>query len=242
MTPSGLRRAQRCGFDLLHRRSARRHFRCALVHRLLMHPRYWAIKGSMMSARIDLSLLRVPSSSAQHDSLKFEPHLQLRHFCSPYHQDSALLGLGCEVLGNHAEVWFACDSPLKGDGFELPVPREKGWSFDGLYRRRPSKVVAFPPKPPVSCPRNRWFESVSLQRRVCLSPGAAFEGREPRLSARLCAAGLATGSAETRRVFQDRANRRQYLCRAMFQYRSAADGGRREWHAGPNEIGAFRRA
>ena len=72
--------------------------------------------------------------------------------------------------------------------------------------------------------RNRWFESCSLQRRVRLSPGAAFEGREPRLSARLCAAGLATGSAETRRVFQDRANRRQYLCRAIFQYRSAADG------------------
>ena len=36
--------------------------------------------------------------------------------------------------------------------------------------------------------------------------------------------GLATGSAETRRVVQDRANRRQYLCRAIFQYRSAADG------------------
>ena len=26
------------------------------------------------------------------------------------------------------------------------------------------------------------------------------------------------------RVFQDSANRRQYLCRAIFQYRSAADG------------------
>ena len=75
-----------------------------------------------------------------------------------------------------------------------------------------------------SLKRNRWFESGSLQRRVRLSPGAAFEGREPRLSARLCAAGLATGSAETRRVLQDRAKRRQYLCRAIFQYRSAADG------------------
>src|ERR1700732_1905452 len=30
--------------------------------------------------------------------------------------------------------------------------------------------------------RYRWFESISLQRRVRLSPGAAFEGREPRLS------------------------------------------------------------
>src|SRR4029077_16073828 len=60
-------------------------------------------------------------------------------------------------------------------------------------------------------------ESLSLSR-------SCFECREPRLSARLCAAGLATGSAETCRVSQDRANRRQYLCRAIFQYRSAADG------------------
>src|ERR1700738_3757915 len=45
---------------------------------------------------------------------------------------------------------------------------------------------------PLSLPRDRWFESGSLQRRVCLSPGAAFAGREPRLSAWLCAAGLAT--------------------------------------------------
>ena len=46
--------------------------------------------------------------------------------------------------------------------------------------------------------RNRKFESSSLQRKVRLSPGAAFEGREPPLSARLCATGLATGSTETR--------------------------------------------
>ena len=62
-----------------------------------------------------------------------------------------------------------------------------------------------------------------VQRRVRLSPASAFEGRQPRLSARVCGAGLATGSTETRRLFRDRANRRQYLCRARFQYRSAAD-------------------
>ena len=33
--------------------------------------------------------------------------------------------------------------------------------------------------------------------------------------------GVATGPAETRRVCRYRANRRQYLCRAWFQYRSA---------------------
>jgi Putative transposase len=55
----------------------------------------------------DPKLLILDEPLGQLDSLKFEPHLQLRHFCSPYHQDSALLGLRCEVLGNHAEVWFA---------------------------------------------------------------------------------------------------------------------------------------
>ena len=48
---------------------------------------------------------------------------------------------------------------------------------------------------------DRGFESVSLQQRVSLSPASAFEGREPRLSARVCAAGSATRSAETRRAF-----------------------------------------
>jgi hypothetical protein len=76
----------------------------------------------------------------------------------------------------------------------------------------------------VAADGDREFESISLQRRVRLSPRAAVAGREPRLSARLCGAGLATGSAERRMVFEDSAYRRQYLCRAIFQYRSAADG------------------
>src|SRR5712671_2957239 len=49
---------------------------------------------------------------------------------------------------------------------------------------------------------DRGFESLFLQQRVSLSAASAFEGREPRLSARVCAAGLATRSAETRRAFQ----------------------------------------
>src|ERR1700732_904289 len=48
--------------------------------------------------------------------------------------------------------------------------------------------------------RNRKFESISLQQTVSLSPAAAFQGREPRFSARVWAAGLATGSAETRQT------------------------------------------
>ena len=50
--------------------------------------------------------------------------------------------------------------------------------------------------------RNRKFESIPLQRTVRLSPAATAERREPRLSARVCEAGLATGSAETRRAFR----------------------------------------
>src|SRR4030088_2841080 len=53
-----------------------------------------------------------------------------------------------------------------------------------------------------SLPGDRGFESISLQQRVSLSAASAFEGREPRPSARVCAAGLATRSAETRRAFQ----------------------------------------
>jgi len=58
---------------------------------------------------------------------------------------------------------------------------------------------------------------------LSLSPSCFRVSRTPAFRAAV-RGGLATGSAETRRVFQDRANRRQYLCRAIFQYRSAADG------------------
>jgi hypothetical protein len=61
-------------------------------------------------------------------------------------------------------------------------------------------------------------DSLSLSR-------SRFRRSRTRLSARVWAAGLATGSAETRRVFRYRVNRRQYLCRAIFQYRSAAGRG-----------------
>ena len=84
----------------------------------------------------------------------------------------------------------------EGDSLSVPLAREsllladqKGpeVDYDGLVR-------------PV-LRGDREFESPSLQRRVRLSPASGFEGREPRLSARVCAAGLATGSAETRRAF-----------------------------------------
>src|SRR4029077_17282545 len=65
---------------------------------------------------------------------------------------------------------------------------------------------------------DRWFESGSLQRRVRLSRGRDLcRSRTPRF-ARVCAADVAARSAATCRIFRYRANRRQYLCRAIFQY------------------------
>src|SRR3984893_5279540 len=64
--------------------------------------------------------------------------------------------------------------------------------------------------------------------RIRLDP-AESPSLLPELLSRVENAGFPRGcarlaSAETRRLGQDRANRRQYLCRAIFQYRSAADG------------------
>jgi hypothetical protein len=47
----------------------------------------------------------------------------------------------------------------------------------------------------------RWFESISLQQTVRLSPAATFERQEPGLSPQVCQARLTTGSAETQRAF-----------------------------------------
>jgi len=120
-------------------------------------------------------------------------------------------------VGRTLTLGGGAESSLEGRDIELSVsPKDIRTSPYDLCANRSDRRQ--------SREGDRWFESTSLQRRVRLSPGAAFAGREPRLSARLCAAGLTTGSAETRRVLQDHANRRQYLCRAIFQYRSAADG------------------
>ena len=68
---------------------------------------------------------------------------------------------------------FAPDSPLEADGFEPSVPvarepvyiAEMNWGIDGGSQKNSAGY--------------RWFESISLQQTVCLSPAAAFKGREP---------------------------------------------------------------
>src|SRR6516162_5703167 len=42
---------------------------------------------------------------------------------------------------NQGEIRKETDSLLEGDGFELPVPREKGWSFDGSLSSAPFKSL-----------------------------------------------------------------------------------------------------
>src|SRR5580658_10188724 len=112
------------------------------------------------------------------------------------------------------------DSPLEGDGFEplVPVASEPVYIAEGELqgdRRGPPKKFCGVPMVRIHSPP---ADSLSLSR-------SSFRRSRTRLSARVWAAGLATGSAETRRGFRYRVNRRQYLCRAIFQYRGAAGRG-----------------
>jgi len=94
---------------------------------------------------------------------------------------------------------------VEEDGFEPSVPlgREQAEKSDQIVSTIGLVFTG-----------DRGFESVSLQQRVRLSLALAFVSGEPRLSARVCAADIATGSAETRSGFRFRAKRRRYLCRA----------------------------
>jgi hypothetical protein len=72
------------------------------------------------------------------------------------------------------EIEFAPDSPLEGDGFELPVP--------GREAVKPSCETVS--KTGADLLANRRFESISLQRRVCeLSVPLCGNRREARVSA-----------------------------------------------------------
>jgi hypothetical protein len=78
------------------------------------------------------------------------------------------------------------------------LPCSIACSFPTSRWRRGSRRAR--PDAPSPQPGDRGFESCSLQQTVSLSPAAAFQGREPRFSARVWAAGSATGSAETRQA------------------------------------------
>jgi hypothetical protein len=78
--------------------------------------------------------------------------------------------------------------PAQGEVLPYPDPAEREARGPAACMARQISINA------TLAGGDRWFESISLQRRVRLSPGAAFEGRKPRLSARVCAAGLASKS------------------------------------------------
>ena len=75
----------------------------------------------------------------------------------------------------------------------------------------------------VSLARNRKFEFSPLQQTVRLSQETPRRGREPGLFARVCGSWEVARSAETGIGWRHRASRRQCLCWAKLQYRSASD-------------------
>ena len=86
---------------------------------------------------------------------------------------------------------------------------------------------------------DRWFESISLQRTVRLTPAATFERQEPGLSPQVCEARLTTGSAETQQAFYcaptgGNVSAGPYSSTEVPLMRSAA------MPDGPNEITSFR--
>jgi hypothetical protein len=108
-----------------------------------------------------------------------------------------------QVLGSRyhfEEVRFANDSPVEGDGFEPSVPQQIRSDL-GTAGPSPITVDSLATGTGSSNPFPSSREAVSL-------PHLLSKRREPRLSASVCAAGLVTGTAETRRVFRYRANPR----------------------------------
>src|SRR6202030_3942648 len=84
----------------------------------------------------------------------------------------------------------------------------------------------------------RWFESISLQQTVRLSPAATFERQEPGLSPQVCEARLTRGSAETQRAFHCAPTGGNVSAEPYSS--TAVRRGQRQCHDGPNEIRSFR--
>ena len=72
--------------------------------------------------------------------------------------------------------------------------------------------------------RDRWFESVSLQRTVRVSRDIPLLRRKAGLFPRVCEAEQVARSGETGVARSYGADGRQYLCWAKFQYRSVDEG------------------
>ena len=117
------------------------------------------------------------------------------------------------------KAWFAYDSPVEGDGFEpsVPVAREPVYIAEGELRgdRRAAKKFGGVPMVRIHLPP---ADSLSLSRSL-------FRRSRTRLSARVWGSWLDDQVGRDAQVFRYGAKPQQYLCRAIFQYRSVADLG-----------------
>ena len=82
---------------------------------------------------------------------------------------------------------FAHDSPLEGDGFEPSVPHKKQPFLAAPVR---SPQFAFHNKKRLFRARDRWFESISLQRGVTNEPRGCWKQRRVRTVARTRSGGF----------------------------------------------------
>jgi hypothetical protein len=88
--------------------------------------------------------------------------------------------------------------------------------------------------------RDREFEAFSLQQRVSLSPACAFVGSRTPAFRTGVRGWLSDRVGRDAQGFRYRADRRQYLCRAIFQYRRVADGVGEEATLVPTKSGLVR--
>jgi len=92
--------------------------------------------------------------------------------------------------------------------------------FEDEYDHHPALApILVRPSSDVPISRNRWFESGSLQQRVHVSRDFALPRREAGFFARVCGPGRCSAVSRDGYRAVHGADRREYLCRAKFQYR-----------------------
>jgi hypothetical protein len=73
------------------------------------------------------------------------------------------------VSNEAEEVEFAVDSSLEGDGFEPSVPRQVFLAAPSIHAQFTFRNINR-----LARDRDRWFESISLQRRVVQTFGSSY--------------------------------------------------------------------
>src|SRR5215467_11964407 len=137
----------------------------------------------------------MPAPSPAPDSKRLRAGCRLARLCGTIWRETgakrgdfllqtATIGARSEPVDTEKSITY----PLR-----LPLPRlGRVWAHGSAFT-----LAALGRRKAVHLARNRRFESISLQRRVCLSPQAALVRGEPRLSARVCAAGLAVSASRS---------------------------------------------